>query len=141
MVSTFCLLAVSGTQVRYFDGLSDEKESCRTAAEQLCKSMNVEMPENKHNVSLQYGAECAMFILHCAEAELHELHGQHRAVVGWPDSVHMKSLRERVSGWCKGLEGERLKWASQWAIELDARSKRMEKWNEAWSRSVFRYSG
>ena len=86
-------------------GLSDGRASCRTAAELLCKAMGVDMPESKHNVSLLFGADCAMFIIHCAEAELHEPHGEHRAVVGWPDSVRMKALRERVSMWCNGVGG------------------------------------
>ena len=103
----FCLLSVSSSQVRYFEGLCKGSASCRAAAEQLCKAMGVTMPEDKHNVYKQVGAECAMFVVHCAEAELRELHDEHRALVGWPDSMRMRALRERVGAWCAGLERER----------------------------------
>ena len=94
-------------------GLSKGSASCWAAAEQLCKAMGVTMPEDKHNVYKQVGAECAMFVVHCAEAELRELHDEHRALVGWPDSMRMRALRERVGAWCAGLERERNKWGQR----------------------------
>ena len=127
----FCLLSVSSSQVRYFEGLSKGSASCWAAAEQLCKAMGVTMPEDKHNVYKQVGAECAMFVVHCAEAELRELHDEHHALVGWPDSMRMRALRERVGAWCAGLERERKNGAKEWRDELAERHKRVAMWMSA----------
>ena len=54
MQARFTLLSVcSDASVRYFEGLQEDKPSCRAVAEQLCEKMGVKMPGQRHDVSRQ----------------------------------------------------------------------------------------
>ena len=57
-------------------------------------------------------------------------------MVGWPDALRTRQLRERVSNWCAGLEKERQKWLSEWEAERAEHAKQVQAWEAAVSRAV-----
>ena len=121
---------------RYYEGLSNRNQQCWEDARDLCAAMGVAMPKQRANVFLQIGAQCAMFIVHCAEYELRQLIGEHPSISGWPDSQRNAKLRERVSKWCAGLEAERARWLKEWTHERDERTKQVQAWEAAVSQAL-----
>ena len=133
----YSLLAVSGSEVRWYEGLTDPKPSHQQAYKQVLDIMQLELPASRAHVSVQVGAECAFFVLHMAERELRKLVGEHESIVGWPTQQRMTDLRARVSNWASGLETERKRWEAEYNDQLVKHEAQVAKWlHEAEQRAM-----
>ena len=124
----YTLLVVSGSQVRWYEGLNTPKPSHQKAYKQILDIMELELPASRAHVSRQIGVECACFTLHNAERELRKHLGEHEAVVGWPTQQRMVDLRVRISNWSAGLETERKRWEVDHNALVAKQKAQVDKW-------------